>query len=84
MMKKLVVVVMAVFFSISVASLSFAYPRSKRLVPPDVDTAPANPSADKEMKQEKKAPKKATKKKAAPKKEEAPAAAAPAPTPEKK
>ncbi len=82
MMKKLGIVVMTAFFSVSVAGLSFADEMKEHKGMPAATGAPANPCAGKEMKKE--APKKA-KKKATGKVEEAPAAApAPAHTPEKK
>jgi len=68
MMKKLGIVVMAGFFTVSVAGLSFA----------DEKAAAPAPAAHEEMKKEetkKPVHKKAAKKKAAPKKEEAPAPA---------
>ena len=83
MMKKLGIVLMAAFFSLSVVGLSFA-DEKKHETMPAATSAPANPCAGKEMKEEKKPAKKMKKKKtAAPKKEEAPAAPAPAPAPEK-
>lgn len=78
-MKKLVVVLMAAFFSISVAGLSFA-DEPKAAAPAAEKAAPKQPCEGKEMKGEKKAKKKMKK---AAKKEEAPMAA-PAPAPEKK
>ena len=91
MMKKLVVVVMAVFFSISVAGLSFA-DEPKAAAPAAEKAAPA--PAGKEMKgmemkedgAAKKAPKRKKKaaKKTEEKKEEAAPAPAPAPAPAKK
>ncbi len=83
MMKKLGIVVMTAFFSVSVAGLSFADEAKKHEAPAAATGAPANPCAGKEMKKEEpKKAKKAAKKKA----ETAPAAAAPAPAaaPEKK
>ncbi len=82
MMKKLVVVLMAAFFSVSVAGLSFA-DEKKHDAAPAATGAPANPCAGKEMKEESKKAKKAAKKKVAPK-VEAPAPAAPSAAPEKK
>ena len=82
MMKKLVVVLMAAFFSVSVAGLSFADEMKKHEAAPAATSAPANPCAGKEE-MKKPAAKKAAKKKAE-KKEEAPAAPAPAAAPEKK
>ena len=83
MMKKLGIVVMTAFFSVSVAGLSFA-DEKKHEATPAATSAPANPCVGKEMKAPKKA---AKKKKAAPKKDEAPAPApapASAPAPAKK
>ena len=52
MMKKLVVVLMAAFFSFSVAGLSFADEMKKHEAAPAAATgAPANPCAGKEMKE---------------------------------
>ena len=85
MMKKLGIVVMTALFSVSVAGLSFADKGHDDA--PAAAGAPANPCAGKEMKKEapKKAKKASKKKAAAPKVEEAPAAApAPVHTPEKK
>mgnify|MGYP001604480129 CR=1 FL=1 len=85
MMKKLVVVLMAAFFSFSVAGLSFADEMKKHEAAPAATGAPANPCVGKEMKKEEpKKAKKAAKKKV--KKDEgaatmAPAAPAPAPAP---
>lgn len=71
MMKKLVVVLMAAFFGLSVSGLSFA----------DEPKPAAQPCAGKEMKKEEPKKAKKAKKKAAKKEEAAPApAAAPAPT----
>jgi hypothetical protein len=85
MMKKLGIIVMAGFFSLSVAGLSFADEMKKHEGMPAATGAPANPCAAKEMKKEetkKPAPKK---KKAAPSKEEKKTETAPAPaTPDKK
>ncbi|MDE2322435.1 MAG: histone [candidate division NC10 bacterium] len=81
MMKKLGIVLMAAFFSVSVAGLSFADEMKEHKGMPAATSAPANPCAGKEMKEApKKAKKKVAKKKAAaPKEEEAPAAAPAAP-----
>jgi hypothetical protein len=83
MTKKLGIVLMAAFFSVSVAGLSFADEMKKHDAAPAATGAPANPCAGKEMKEEPKKAKKAAKKKVAPK-TEAPAPAAPAAAPEKK
>lgn len=71
MMKKLVVVLMAAFFSFSVAGLSFA-DEPKPAAAPAATGAPEQPCAGKEM--PKKKAKKSKKKAAAAKKEEAPMA----------
>lgn len=83
MMKKIIVVLMTAFFSVSVAGLSFADEMKKHEAAPAATAAPANPCAGKGEKATKKTAKKATSKKA----EEAPAAApasAPALAPAKK
>jgi len=83
MMKKLGIVLMAAFFSVSVAGLSFA-DEMKHGAMPAATGAPANPCTGKEMKKEEpKKAKKAAKKTAAKKTEEAPAAPASAPATEK-
>ncbi len=85
MMKKLGIVVMTAFFSVSVAGLSFADEKKHDAAPAAATGAPANPCAGKGMKEEPKKVKKAAKKAVAQKVEEAPAAApASAHTPEKK
>ena len=80
MMKKLGIVAMAGFFTVSVAGLSFADEMKKHEGMPAATGTPANPCAGKEMKKDeakKPAPKKAAKKKAAAKGETVPAPAAP-------
>ena len=79
MMKKLGIVVMAGFFTVSVAGLSFADEMKKHEGMPAATGTPANPCAGKEMKKDekKKAAKKPAGKKAAAKAETAPAPAAP-------
>ncbi|PTL35631.1 histone [Candidatus Methylomirabilis limnetica] len=77
MMKKLGIVVMTAFFSVSVAGLSFADEAKKHEAPAAATGAPANPCAGKEMKKE--PPKKA--KKAGPKVEAPVAAPAAVPAP---